>query len=306
MSSTPDPLLSIVVTVVEGGPALRRLLTALAAQTNPPPLQIIVPYDDTIAETGALGGDFPSVTFLAMGHVPTERPASGAAGIHELYDRRRAAGLRASRGELVAILEDRGVPRPEWARTAVRLHSAPWAVIGGAIEPAPAGLLNWAFYVCDFSRYGLPFQGGPAQWVSDVNVTYKRRALDHTGSLWADRYQEPVVHWALQERGEVLYLAPELVVDHLRAPLSLGALLPERFHWGRLFGAIRAGHSSGAKRLALVLLGPVIPLVVLLRHGRAQFQRGHGLRFLWAIPALAVLLVAWTAGEVTGYVTGRP
>ena len=80
--------------------------------------------------------------------------------------------------------------------------------------------------------------------MSDVNVTYKRAALEQTRHLWQERYQEPVVHWALTAAGETLYLSPELVVHHhLDAP-RLGPLLPQRFAWGRLFGAIRARHSS--------------------------------------------------------------
>ncbi len=300
------PTLSVVVTIVEGGGALTRILGALRTQVGGPPLEVLVPHDASVGALDAERAAFPEVRFLELGVVATERPATTAAGQHELYDRRRAAGLAASRGELVAILEDRGAPRPDWAATVVRLHAElPAAVIGGAIEPVPSGLLNWAFWVCDFSRYGLPFASGPAQWVSDVNVSYKRAALEATRSLWQDRYQEPVVHWALQERGETLHLSNELVVLHQLAPLRLGPLLPQRFDWGRLFGAIRARHIGVVTRLALVLLSPAIPFVVLLRHGRAQARRGATGRFLLAVPVLLLLLAAWTAGEVWGYITER-
>jgi hypothetical protein len=241
-----------------------------------------------------------------MGPIATDRPATTAAGQHELYDRRRAAGLAACRGNLVAIVEDRGVPRPDWAATVVRLHTAhPHGVIGGAIEPVRSSLLNWAFWVCDFSRYGLPFPSGPAAWVSDVNVSYKRAALEATRALWQDRYQEPVVHWALVERGDVLFLSNELVVDHQMAPQRFLGLLPQRFDWGRLFGSIRARHTTTVVRLALILLAPAIPVVVLLRHGRVQVRRGEGARFLLAVPLLLALLTAWTAGEAVGYLTKR-
>lgn len=302
----PAPLLSVVVTIVEGGAALPRLLEGLRAQVGGPPLEVLVPHDASVGSLAELQARFPEVTFLSLGQVPTEHPVSTAAGQHELYDRRRAAGLAAATGELVAILEDRGVPRPDWSATVVRLHAThPFGVIGGAIEPVPASLLNWAFWVCDFSRYGLPFDGGPAQWVSDVNVSYKRAALEQTRHLWRERYQEPVVHWALVESGDTLYLSPDLVVDHQLHPLRLLPLLPQRFDWGRLFGAIRARHLGAVSRLALVLMGPVIPLVVLARHGKAQARRGDGPRFLAAMPILLVLLVAWTAGELWGIITGR-
>lgn len=303
----PDaPRLSIVVTIVEGGGALRRFLTAVRSQAGAPPLEVLVPWDDSVPDLDGLRAEFPEVTWLALGAVPTTHPVHTAAGQHELYDRRRAAGLAAATGDLIAILEDRGAPRADWAATAVRLHGEHrFGVIGGAIEPEPSSLLNWAFWVCDFSRYGLPFQSGPARWVSDVNVTYKRTAIEATRSLWRERYQEPVVHWALLERGDTLYLSADLVVQHQLAPLRLGPLLPQRFDWGQLFGAIQARHNNLLTRLARVAMSPLIPLVVLARHGRLQARRGDSARFVRAIPILLVLLVAWTAGETWGQLSGR-
>ncbi len=300
-----SPVLSVVVTIVDGGEVLRHFLDALTHQVGAPTMQILVPYDSSVAETANFQRQFPTVDFLALGVIRTERPIRSAAGQHELYDRRRAAGLAAARGEIVAILEDRGAPRSDWARSVMRLHQQPYGVIGGAIEPSASDLLNWAFYVCDFGRYGLPFASGPTSWVSDVNVTYKRRVVEETRDLWKERFREPVVHWALQERGETLYLSSELVVEHRRPPTTLGVLLPERFHWGRLFGHIRAMHLGTSRRLAYALMGPLIPLVLLVRHARTQQKKGNLGRYLRAVPATTLLLIAWTTGEVWGYLTKR-
>ena len=301
-----DPLLSIVVTLVDGGDVMRRFLDAVTNQQDPPPLDVVLPYDDSVAEVAELQKDYPDVRFLPLGEIVPERHIVTAAGQHELYDRRRSAGLAAARGELVAILEDRGAPRADWARTVVRLHEHPYGVVGGAIECAPGDTLNWAFYVCDFSRYGLPFESGSVTWVSDVNVTYKRRVLEETRELWRERFSEPIVHWALLGRGETLYLSSEAVVEHRRPSTTLGVLVPERFHWGRLFGYIRAMHMGPGKRALYSLAGPFIPLVLLQRHGATQLRKGNFSRYLRAAPLAAILLVAWAAGEVWGTVTGRP
>lgn len=300
-------LLSVVVTIVDGEDAMEELLAALVPQSARVPLEVIVPWDATVSSTAALAAKFPDVIFPGLGELTTERPITSEAGRHELFDRRRAAGLAAAGGDLVAILEDRGVPRGDWAETVVRLHAEnEHAVIGGAIECAPRQrLLNWSFWVTDFGRYGLPFEAHEASWVSDVNVTYKRRAVDATRELWRERFREPIVHWGLIERGESMLLSPELVVLHRRPPATLGELIPERFHWGRLFGHIRAMHLSAARRLVYALAGPLIPLLLLVRHGRVQARRGRLGRYLRAAPLVAILLVAWTTGEVWGYVTRR-
>ncbi len=305
MTQLQDPLLSVVTTIIDGGDVLRRFLTALTNQEDAPRLEILVPFDGSIAATAELEREFPSARFLDLGTIKTERSIETAAGQHELYDRRRAAGLAAATGDIIAILEDRGAPRANWAHNLIKQHEQPYGVIGGGVECAPTNLLNWAFYVCDFGRYGLPFQSGPAEWVTDINVSYKRKTLEDTRELWKDRFREPIVHWALLQKGETLYLSSDVVVEHLRPEVTLGELLPERFHWGRLFGHIRALHMSLPRRLACAAFGPFIPFLLLVRHGRTQSTKGNLNRYLRAAPAAAILTFAWTTGEVWGYLTNR-
>jgi hypothetical protein len=298
-------ILSLIVTVVDGGEALVRFLHCMTSQRDAPQLEIIVPFDDSVSAVAALNEEFPEVKFLAMGRVETSRNIDTAAGQHELYDRRRAVGLSAASGDLIAILEDRGTPRPDWANCLVRLHKDGPAVIGGAIECAPRDLLGWSIYVCDFTRYALPFEGAFVDWVSDVNVSYKRSALESTRDLWQERFSEPVVHWKLMEAGEQLYLSPELVVDHYRTATPLGDLLRERFHWGRLFGQIRAKRLTASKRILYCLAAPLVPFILLVRHGMAHYRKGNIKRYLTALPFTFMLLLAWTAGETWGNVTNR-
>ncbi|MEP7365118.1 MAG: hypothetical protein ABI972_17835 [Acidobacteriota bacterium] len=303
----PAMTLSVVVTIVDGGEVLRRFLHALVNQERAPEMQILLPYDASVPEIAMMGAEFPGVTMVEMGVAHTLRPLSTAAGQHELYDKRRAAGLALATGELIGILEDRAPPRATWARTAARLHAElPHGCIGGAIECAPGDLLNWSFYVCDFSRYGLPFESGPRQWVSDVNVSYKRKMMDDTRDVWRERFNEALVHWALLERGETLYLSNELIVDYQTPYYSLGGVLPERFHWGRLFGNVRARSMSAPKRLLLIAVAPLIPLRLLVRHGLTQAKKGNLGRYLRALPLVSALLAGWTSGEVVGYITREP
>lgn len=299
-------VLSVVVTVVDGARAVERCLQALAAQEDPPALDVVVPYDETARGVGELAGRFPSVRFLPLGPLETARPVSTPAGQHELFDRRRAAGLAAVRGELVAILEDRGVPRVDWARTAVGLHALPYGVIGGAIQNGRDRLLNWAVYFCDFSRYQLPFEPGVRSYVSDVNICYKRAAVDATRSLWADRYHETTVHWELARLGETLFLAPSMVVDQMREGLALPSLVRERFDWGRLFAYTRAREVSRSRRLTLAVLSPLLPAVLFVRHAMNQVHKRAALgSFLVASPLVFLLLLSWSAGEMVGYLTGE-
>jgi hypothetical protein len=302
-----ETLLSVVITVVDGGVVLRRFLDALQNQIDAPRMELLLPFDGTEREVASLQPDYPNVRFIDMGTVSTIRPVSTAAGQHELYDRRRAAALHHAQGNLVAILEDRAPPRSDWAATMTRLHrDLSHGVIGGAIACAPGDLLNWSFWACDFGRYGPTLESGPRRWISDVNVCYKRRCMDMTRDIWRARFNEARVHWALLESGETLYFSREPVVDYHTTYNSLRSVLPERFHWGRLFGSVRAGHMGPLRRIVFTLAGPLIPFLLFFRHRRLQERLGNGDRFRAAAKFMFPLLCAWTTGEVYGYITRRP
>lgn len=297
--------LSVIVGIVDGGAQLERCLAALAAQLLAPELEVIVPWDDTVPGMGAFAVRYPAFTFPAMGHVDTGYPASSHAGLHELYDKRRARGLRDATGELVAILEDRSVPEHDWARAAVQAHAAHAnAVIGGAIASGRETLLGLADYLCDFYRYQPPLPAGPRDYVSNVNICYKRAALERTRSLWMDAYYDLTVHWALQRDGEVLWLAPDMLVRQMRGDGErLGTLLSERMAWGRRFAVRRASETSGVGRLRFALQSPLVPFLLWSRAARGY--TGGKDTLLKATPAMLLIFAAWGLGEFIGYVTGK-
>lgn len=298
--------LSVVVTVVDGGPALDRCLTALAGQRAAPAMEVLVPFDDSVSMP-ALPARFPHFTFLPMGHYQTRCPSTTVRGQHELFDRRRAFGLAAARGDLVAMLEDRGVPHPDWASTLARLHTElPHAAIGGAIENGSPRSLNWAVYFCDFGRYQPPFPPHPSRVASDVNVCYKAAAIRSVQSVWADRFHEPVVNNALLKNQETIFLSPDPLVEQFRDGLRLGALVRERLGWGRLYAELRLRDIGMLPRLALLVSSPLLPVVLYVRLLRGRLTRRRVLwPFLRATPGLWLLLAAWSVGEALGYLLTR-
>lgn len=299
--------LSVVVTIVDGGAALERVLTALAAESRAAALEVLVPWDDSVDGIPALAARYPDFHFLPMGAIVPRRPLRSPEGQHELFDRRRAAGLGAATGAVIAILEDRGVPRPGWALGILGEHARlPNGAIGGAIENGRDQAPNWAAYLCDFGRYQTPFVPGPRPYVSDVNISYKRSAVEQTRALWRERYHETTVHWALQRAGETLYLSPAFAVEQIRDGLTVAGMLRERLGWGRLFAYTRAREASVGRRLLLAAMTPLLPFVLLARIARDRLvRRRSGGAFLAAAPLTFLLLASWSAGEAAGYLTGE-
>ncbi len=298
------PALSVVVapTAVRGA-FLMGALEALAVQQGAPAFEVIVPVDSSIP-FAALAARFPNVRFLPV-EGTAEQSASADPGIaHLAIDRRRAVGIAAARAPLIALTDEHARPRADWCARIVALHATPHAAIGGAIENARDGALSWALFFADAGRYQNPLPEGPAAFVSDVNVSYKRAALERT-DVWRRRYHETGLHDALRALGETLWLSRELVVAVDRGEVALGAALRERFAWARLFAGRRADEVPPRVRALLCLGAPLLAPILLARQARLAFSRGRHVRgFLKALPLLALFDLASSAGELVGYWTG--
>ena len=299
-----EPELSVIVTVVEGEPALSRCLAALARQERAPAMEVIVPFDASVAgAVASLTEFYPKVRFLALGAlIATPRPRD-AFEEHELFDRRRAEGLKAARGRLVAILEDRGAPRPDWARAMIDAHAASAAAaIGGGMTNAATTAMGRALFACDFGRYQPPFPEGEVEYASDINICYTREALDSVRELWSERYQETLVNWALHDKGRRLLLSSRPMVVHTRGPAPLAAVLGERMHWGRVFAIQRGGGWSPGRSLLAAAATVALPALLFIRYLRQMHAKGA--RFgevADVVPAFLLILPAWSLGEALGY-----
>jgi hypothetical protein len=287
--------LSVIVVILGGGPHVPRCLEALRRQENAAAMEVIVPYDDRRAEIAALREKFSEVNFV---HVPGERT----------YAELRTAGVKASRGRIVAITEDQCIPPPRWCANIIEAHRAPHAAIGGPVDKlTPDSPLNWAIYLRELGTFMPPMAEGSTHALTDCNVTYKRATLEAIASVWAHGFHEPEVHAALAKYGEsaALWLSPALLTMQQRT-LELGPALAERYEFGRLYGGLRAAAVSPGKRIALILLSPLLPFLLVARVvlGVLRKHRHIG-ACLAALPYITLFAVVWAWGEFVGYLTKR-
>jgi hypothetical protein len=289
--------LSVIVFMFVSRDSLERCLTALHEQLSGADAEIIVPYDDTLVDARAMMDRFARARFL---HVPGRRTPA------EL----RAHGTAASRGRIVAFLEDHCVPAPDWHQHVLRAHQEPHAAVGGPVEkglpPNASGdtALNWALYLSDYSRYMLPMPAGPSHSLTDCNVSYKREALQEIRESWAKEFHENVVHGALAARGATLWFDPGMVVFEQRHMSWRGALT-DRYTFGRLFGSTRVTGAPAVRRAAVGAAALLMPPLLVARVARTLASRGrHRGQLFRCLPHLTVLAGAWMLGEAMGYWTG--
>ncbi len=303
-----QPVLSIIVTVVDGGAALERCLHALAEQVCEDSIEVLIPYDHISRDVEGLSARYPKFTFIDLGVILGGQIPKNELERHHFYDTRRTGALSLARGKLVAILEDRGVPQPDWAREMIRLHEQyPHAAIGGAIRNGINTSRNWAVFICDFGRYQSPLTDKNPTFLSDTNICYKRTALESVKHVWESKYDEARVNVALHKAGLGLMLSDVPVTVQIRDSLTISDMIKERLHWGRNYGQSR---SISLKPIARYLMGmatPILPVLLYYRHLRRQLSKGYHIKeFLFASPVLISLLVCWSLGECIGYYEGPP
>lgn len=300
--------LSILVTVVSGKAGVRRCLEALRPQVRGIDAEIIVPYDAWSLEIGELKAEFPEVNF----HLITDLGSAASSDIpshqHRLYDRRRAVGLNLVRGRLIAMTEDLAVPAEDWISQIMTAHKTqPYSVIGGVIDNAIDRPMNWALYYCDFGRFGSPLSARNAEYVSDINVSYKREAIQCVRDIWQEAYHETTVHWAMRDRGIVLRLDPALKVYQHRPQISLAEAVGQRAEWGRIFAETRVAEIGFGKRVFLAVFSPLLPILLLLRIFKHMLRQGRTVgQIATALPIAFCLLAGWSWGELMGYAFGEP
>jgi hypothetical protein len=314
MAETDCPALSVIVAIVSdttGRPDTRHLepcLAALMRQKGAPAMEIIVPHLPGMAGIAALGEEHQNVHFVEAEDL---RTYTGGSGSREHHDELRARGLALARGSIVALIEDHGIPAPDWSAS---IHASlleaslgpRFAAVGGAIENGVDRPLNWAVYFCDFIRYQNPVQAGDSAFASDANIAYRRAALESIRAVWQDAFHEPSVNEALRSRGEMVALAPDMVLYQHRQGLRFGSALRERFVWGRSYAALR-GRLAPQRRALWALFSPALPALLLARMTAMAWKKRRTLTpFLKALPLTSMLLVSWALGELAGYVTGRP
>jgi hypothetical protein len=153
----------------------------------------------------------------------------------------------------------------------------------------------------------LPFVEKVTPEIAADNASYKRLALERCRQAMRDGFWEAKIHAEFREQGLSLSLNPAIVMTHKRS-FGFPAFIRQRFKHGRQFGGARAERMSRRRRLIYVLLALLIPLTLLSRIARQVLRKKKRVpKFLMSLPILALFLLSWSAGELSGYLfAGQP
>jgi glycosyltransferase involved in cell wall biosynthesis len=285
--------ISVIVASGAGGQFLFRCLESLKDQVAAPDVEVIV-VDRVGQDTAAkVEREFPFVQVICTD--PSKRMS-----IPDL----RTIGVRAARGEIVAIIEEHCTAFPNWIDTIRTEFTAEDAAIGGPIlDDNYPGKSDWVVYFSEYHNYLPPWSDGERYLLNGANIAYKRELVLKNGDVLGTGYWEVVLHPLLAREGR-FRSAPNMKVHHT-GPFDYGYYLRQRYLLSRVWGGSQREKTTLTKRLAYLAAAPIFPVLLLARMGQRVLKSGHRLdKFLSISPLLIPVTVAYVAGEWLGYLSG--
>lgn len=222
----------------------------------------------------------------------------------------REEGVQLAGGEIVAFMEDHVEVKPGWLKAIIHAFEGPWAAVGAEVHNANLGVgFSNTIGVINYGRWAPPLERGEANMLAGNNTAYRRQTLlQYQAHLDRLLMSDTVLQWRLKKDGHRLLAEPNMAIDHLNPTTARSAAQAEfLYHW--CFAVVRAEIFSWStvKKLAYVLLSPVIPWLRLLRMARFAGSKGSDQRrvFLRSAVYTALMLHIAVAGQLAGLVLGE-
>lgn len=212
----------------------------------------------------------------------------------------RLIGVRAASGPLIAVTEDFCAPAQGWAEALLEAHDRVDAsVLGGPVARRRGSAAEWALTFIEYGRYFRREPEGEVADLSSINVAYDAERLRAALPAAAQGLFEVELHTRMRARGGHFWRVPGATMfDENKT--SLGCAMRAQYHHGRLFGGGRVQGRSLLVRHARAALALAVPAILLGRIIREAGAAGQLVNVVRCLPALLLLLGAWSSGEAVG------
>ena len=290
-----DIKMSLVVVSPGNYSTIRMTVSFLAEQTMCGLLELVIvaPSRDELGLLVSEVAGFHSVQIIEVGAVVFRGRAS-------------AAGVRAARGPIVAMVENHAFPQRGWAEALVEAHDGPWVGVCPQIEIFnPKTVCSRAERIIDYGTWVGHDTSREIARLPWHNASYKRDALmQYDGELESLLEPEEALQRRLRDGGCRFYLEARARLMHVSDSIPRSALKGS-FYRGRDFAAERSRDWSLVRKGTYVLCSQVFPVrrLLLLRQNYRRFSKKH--RVLPLVPAVLGLLVVTAVGECAGYLFGE-
>jgi Glycosyl transferase family 2 len=217
----------------------------------------------------------------------------------------RMHGYREARGEIVAMTEDHVEVAPNWVEEILasyrRYPNA--SAIGGAVRNGtPNHIIDWAGFYAGHAPFMEPLPNGETEWLSGINVAYRRDALRDALERVGDRAIETLINEEIKAAGGLLVADDRLVVSHFQSR-GIATTLHLHYYAGRHYEGTRS--LEGVATMGRALRALALPLPRSAKRLATALRKGEPIdRVARVAPAIFLALTAQAAGELEGIFRG--
>lgn len=289
--------LSVIITTYNARETVAQCLNSLRAQSIAGAFEIVLVDSSTDGTAELVAEHYSEVQLICF----SERKFCGGA---------RNAGIACASGNIIAFLDADCIADPRWAEAILAAHRENGdLLIGGIVDNGnPESYVGWGYYFGEFSSWMPGTLQGHVEEIPGCVLTLKRAAFERYGPFIEGTYcSDSALHWLMAYDGHRPLLVPAIRVAHLN-PSDLDHFAAHAVRHGRNFGTVRSREQewSTAKRWLHVLTAPLLPILLFVRTLRDVARTGKHLpRFLSTAPIVLLGQIAWSLGEVQGYLPRR-
>ena len=283
------PSLSVVIAVQMAQQNLPEIMQRLACERRPD-VEFLVCHTDADPDVPRLLANRENIRVL---------PGAPGSLIPHLW----RDGILVARGATVAVTTAHCIPDENWLQCLLHADMSNVVGIGGVLENHPDSTAkDWAIFLQRYLPFAPPQATRTVEEIAADNAVYRRADILQHRDLLEQGFWEPSFHARFRAAGLSLALEPRLRVIH-RNRYRAWQFFGQRFAHGREFGLARAIRLPPSKRVLLIALSPLLPLVFLRKivvaaKRHSQYRR----QLLRALPWMLFFLLGWGLGEARGYV----
>ena len=228
---------------------------------------------------------------------------------HSSYGAARAEGARRANSGIIAFIEDHCYADPRWAEEVLAAFERPVDIVNYAMTASNnESLIARMFTLCEYGRWMVPVPSGLVPISTCHNVAYRRAALlPYWNTLGQRLDAEPLLCWAMQAAGAIVWLAGDAVVGH-ESWSRIAAGVHANRTMKRVFAAERAsqGHFGFVTRIAWAAAMVLTPPLHVARLVRSLIRRPRLWPLFWiSLPLMMLVYSAAALSEAAGYVFGE-
>jgi len=212
----------------------------------------------------------------------------------------RCLGIKASKGDIMALLEDHCIPADNWVQSILTNHQIGHLVVGGAVENnCTKRIADWAVYFFEYSAFMNPVSKGKSTSLPGNNVSYKRFVIKCFDDLLEQNLWECYWHERLVQREIPLISTPDMIVYHNRS-FRIMRFWHISFLHGYNYAAARPSRSRFRQMIWIMFL-VFVPFILTFRVGCSIFKKQRQIKeFIISSPIILWFYIGWTIGEAVG------